>query len=900
MKSQDVRQSFIEYFKNLKHEPVPSSRLVPDNDPTLLFNNAGMNQFKNVFMGLEKRTNNRAVSSQKCVRAGGKHNDLENVGHTARHHTFFEMLGNFSFGDYFKKDAIHFAWQLITKEWQIDKNRLYVTVFETDDEAADIWHKQEGVPTDRIYRFGEKDNFWRMGDSGPCGPCSEIFYDLGPEVPGSAKDNVMGGEGDRYMEFWNLVFMQYHEDGRGGRAPLPKPSVDTGMGLERISSILQGKINNYENDLFFDLILAASNLSGVEYHARNAKFEEQNVALRVLADHARASAFLIADGVIPSNEGRGYVLRRIMRRAIRYARKLDLNQSVFLAVVQAAIKKMGAPYPELNERSDLILRTVKDEESRFLSTLDQGTHVLQGELAKIGSGGTLPGAVAFKLYDTYGFPLDLTVLMTAEHGMKVDEAGFTKHLSDAKEVARASWKGKGLSSDQASMVQWASAVGAKSGATNFTGYESLDSNSSQIQALLADGKDAKSLSEGQEGVLIANQTPFYAEGGGQMGDHGELITSSGQAEVLDCTKLNDQHLHFIKVTDGKIEVGQSAQLKVSSALRKSTARNHSATHLLHSSLRSVLGDHIQQAGSLVTSDRLRFDFTHPKPLSESEKSQVEELVNREISAGTRVISETMGQKEALKMGALALFGEKYGDEVRVIQMGPFSTELCGGTHVQNTSDIRLFKIVSEAGVSSGVRRIEAITGDTAIKWLSKLSEEALEARQTAGLSTPWQQYLSEADTLTTGSASSVIVALKSESKELQKQIQKMKGESVDSKSLASEAQKISGKSGQLLFLFKTLEIDDRKVLSDLSDQLRDRLSDSVIVLLGAKADSGYPVLVNVSKSLTPKTNAGALLKKIAEMMGGKGGGRPDFAQGNVPDIAKISQVKEWLIKELEG
>ena len=887
--SQDVRQGFTGYFERHGHQHLESSRLIPENDPTLLFTNAGMNQFKNVFLGLEQRDYKRATTSQKCVRAGGKHNDLENVGHTARHHTFFEMLGNFSFGDYFKKDAIHFAWELITKDFAIDKNRLYVSVFQDDDEAADIWHKQEGVPKDRIYRFGEKDNFWRMGDSGPCGPCSEIFYDLGPEVPGDPKENVMGGNGDRYMEFWNLVFMQFHEDGKGGRTQLPKPSVDTGMGLERMTNILQGKINNYDTDLFQDLIKVAAKISKTEYGAaaKSKSQENTNVALRVLADHARATGFLIADGVLPSNEGRGYVLRRIMRRAIRYGRQLSENESLLPAVVNAVIAKMSPVYRELSQQKALIERTVADEEKRFLATLDQGTYVLTQELDRLSQGGTLPGDVVFKLYDTFGFPLDLTRLMAEEKHFKIDETGFEKHLNAAKEKAKASWKGKTISGDQAFLMTFTQGLQKKSGDTKFTGYETMMEPGARVLALSDGGKTVSELKTDQTGLIVVDKTCFYAEGGGQVGDHGKIRSPSAEAEVIDCTKQNGVFLHHVKVTDGFFKTDDLVQLAVSDSIRRSTANNHSATHLLHAALRKVLGAHVQQAGSLVDAERLRFDFTHNAPLTPAQTDEIEMLVNAEIAKGHAIQPEVMSHKAAIDRGALALFGEKYGDEVRVIQMGDFSMELCGGTHVGNTSQIRFFKVVSEGGVSAGVRRIEAITGERAAEYLGTLAREALQARAASGLAINWQKYLE-------GDGQRLpewVQHAQEQSKTLQREIQSLKGKNVDVDSLASAAQAFALGELKGRFVFADIPMDDRKVLSDLSDRLQDKLKDAVIVIVG-QGESSHPLIVSVSKSLTSKLNAGKILGEVASTLGGKGGGRPDFAQGAVPSRDNIAAAKQ--------
>ena len=899
MSSTDVRNTFIRYFEKHGHVPVPSSRVVPENDPTLLFTNAGMNQFKNLFLGLEKRDYQRAVTSQKCVRAGGKHNDLENVGHTARHHTFFEMLGNFSFGDYFKKDAIHFAWDLMTRELGLDKDRLYVTVFQDDDEAADIWHRQEGVPKERIYRFGEKDNFWRMGDAGPCGPCSEIFYDLGPDVGGDPKENVMGGKGDRFMEIWNLVFMQFHEDGKGGRTTLPKPSVDTGGGLERWCTVLQGKLNNYDTDLFQDIIGGAARRAGREYvmntsslHGEELKRQRRvNGALRVLADHARATTFMIADGVLPSNEGRGYVLRRIMRRAIRYGRQLTEDQSLLPTAVDAVITKMNGFFGELNERKALIDRTVADEEKRFLTTLDQGTAVLGSELAKLSTGGTLAGSSVFKLYDTYGFPLDLTRLMAQEQGYHVDELGFEKSLRQAKEKARASWKGRGMTGDEAALVRFVQDARAAHGETRFDGYETSQDTGVKLLAISDGAGHAQELKTDAEGILVLDRTCFYAEGGGQIGDRGVIHAPGGQLDVLDTTKQSGVFLHHVRVTDGVVKVGDELQLVVNTFDRRSTSNNHSATHLMHAALRQVLGTHVGQAGSLVEPDRLRFDFTHGGPLTADEIARVESLVNGEIAKGIQISSEVMPHAAALKRGAMALFGEKYGDEVRVVQMGEFSMELCGGIHVANTAQIRFFKIVGESGVSAGVRRVEAITGERAAEYLNLLSREALDARAAAGMTLNFAKYLDgEGPRLPAW-----IESAQENARGLQREVQALKGRNVDVDALLKDAVAFDG--GHVLFA--DVPVDDRKVLSDLSDRLRDKLGTAVVVILG-QGESSHPLIVTVSKALTPGRSAGKILGQVAAVLGGKGGGRPDFAQGAVPSREKMAEAKAQLMADFKA
>lgn len=898
MKSHEIRKTFIDYFQRQGHQPVPSSRVIPEGDPTLLFTNAGMNQFKNVFLGLEQRDYTRATTAQKCLRAGGKHNDLENVGHTARHHTFFEMMGNFSFGDYFKKEAIHYAWELVTKDFGMDKNRLYVTVFKDDDEAADIWHKQEGVPKDRIYRMGEKDNFWRMGDSGPCGPCSEIFYDLGPDVPGDPKENVMGGDGDRFMEFWNLVFMQYEEDGKGGRVKLPKPSVDTGGGLERMTTILQGKLNNYDTDVFQELIAVAAKISGHDYVSSlrglptdaAREREKINVAMRVLADHARAAGFLIADGVLPSNEGRGYVLRRIMRRAIRYGRQLSEQHSILPSVVEAVVGKMGGFYPELTAQKSLIERTVVDEEKRFLVTLDQGTHVLNQEIAKLKTGGTLAGDVLFKLYDTYGFPVDLTRLMAEEGGFHIDELGFERQLKAAKEKARASWKGKTISGDQAFLVTFSQGLQKQHGETEFTGYETSQETGVKLLALSDGGKAVGELREGATGLLVVNKTCFYAEGGGQVGDKGVIRAPGGEAEVLDTTKLNGVFLHHVRVTDGILKTGDPLALIVNSFERRNTANNHSATHLMHAALRTVLGQHVQQAGSLVEADRLRFDFTHNQPLTPTEIDEIEALVNTEISKGIQVHSEVMSHQAALDRGALALFGEKYGSDVRVIQMGEFSMELCGGVHVANTAQIRFFKIVSESGVSAGVRRIEAITGEKAAEYLEKLAREALQARAQAGATVNWAKYLEGEGTR----LPVLIESAQEQVKTLQREIQQLKGKGVDVDSLVAGAHAFTKDGVKGHFVFADIPMDDRKVLSDLSDRLQDKLKDALVVIIG-QGEPTHPLLVSVSKSLQGPLDAGKILGAVAGALGGRGGGRPGFAQGAAPKRDALDEAKAKVL-----
>lgn len=889
MKSSEVRAKFIEYFKKNQHTHVSSSSLIPDKDPTLLFTNAGMNQFKNLFLGLEKRDYVRAVSSQKCVRAGGKHNDLENVGFTARHHTFFEMLGNFSFGDYFKKEAIHYAWELLTKELGIPKERLYVTVFQNDDEAEDIWHKQEGIPKDRIFRLGEKDNFWRMGETGPCGPCTEIFYDHG-ERAGSETDAYKGiiSGGDRYIEIWNLVLMQFFEKEPGVMEPLPKPSVDTGAGLERLCAVMQGKLNNYDTDLFTPLIDAAlglipneSNLAELVHHQykgkASAELNDKLAALRVLADHTRSVGFLLTDGAIPSNEGRGYVLRRILRRALRYQRKLSPTTSFFPAMINALVNEMGSFYPELRERKDYVLNVVQDEESRFTQTLDQGTELLNAELAKLKAAGkkTVTGDVVFKLYDTYGFPVDLTRLMAEEQHFQVDEAGFDQEMHSAREKAKASWKGKGLNTDEAHLIQWSNQLARDKGLTQFVGYESLQCQTKVIG--LSNGQaQVEHLKAGETGVLATATTCFYGEGGGQVGDKGVAKTAAAQMVVLNTTKQNDIYLHHVEMTTGEIKVGSEITLQVEESERRQTAAHHSATHLLHSALRKVLGTHVTQAGSLVDASRLRFDFTHPKALNSEDIQAIEAIVNSEIAKALPVQCSVKSHEAAIKDGAMALFGEKYGDEVRVVKMGDFSQELCGGTHVNNTAQIRALKIVSESGVSAGVRRMEALAGDAAIQYLMKHHQQAVAAREAIGAQESWAQFIES----NTSPLTAWIEEKKATIKSLEKEIKDLKKGQINIDAILDTATAFSKGTAQGRFVVATLDVDDRELLAQITDQLKNRIESGVVVTVGLGTDS-HPVIVATTKNLNPGISAGQILKDLSQQLGGKGGGRPDFAQGAI-------------------
>jgi alanyl-tRNA synthetase len=861
MKANEVRQRFIDYFKKNQHQHVPSSRLVPENDPTLLFTNSGMVQFKNVFLGFDQRPYKRATTSQKCVRAGGKHNDLENVGFTARHHTFFEMLGNFSFGDYFKKDAIRFAWDFLTNDLKIPKDKLYVTIFTSDDEAFEIWNKQEKIPADRISRFGEKDNFWQMGDTGPCGPCSEIFYDHGAKAGCGKKDCKVGCSCDRYVEIWNLVFMQFNKDEKGVMTPLPKPSIDTGAGLERLAAVMQGVSNNYDTDLFTDLFK-------VMPKEKKGKPEDLLVAQRVAADHSRATAFLIADGVIPSNEGAGYVLRRIMRRGIRYGSKLT-DRSVLLPTIKEVIKLMGDVYPELRERESFIISTVKAEEERFKLTLEQGTTILETALASK----KLSGETVFRLYDTFGFPVDLTTLIAKESGVDVDLEDFERRMDESRKVAKASWKGGAADSSSAvDLLKVQSAF--KDFNTKFLGYETLSSEG-KVVGLAKDGAKVKTLQG--PGILVLDQTPFYAEGGGQVGDFGTVeIKGKVSAKITNTKKVGETYFHFVDVTKGSLTEGDAVTVAVDPQ-RRATMRNHSATHLLHAALRKVLGDHVSQAGSLVEPSRLRFDFTHNKPMTREEIERVEGLVNEEISKGHDIAPKVMGYKDAIKFGAMALFGEKYGDQVRVVKMGDFSTELCGGTHVSNTSDIRVLKITSESGVSSGVRRIEAITGTTAMDYLMNRHHQLSEI----------EDLLKSEKDKGTEKVKKIFEQIKKLEKDLKSAHSSGQKTNVDD--MIKAARDVKGTK----VVSSHVEISDRDLLSQLADKIKDKLKSGIVVLIGSSEDGGpSPIVATITKDLVGKFHAGNILKEVAAQMDGKGGGRPDFAQGAAPNGAKAQAAAE--------
>lgn len=892
MKYAEIRQAFIQFFEEKKHKHVPSSSLIPHNDPTIMFTNAGMNQFKDVFLGTDKREYNRAVTIQKCLRAGGKHNDLENVGFTARHHTFFEMMGNFSFGDYFKKDAIAFAWEFLTQRLHIPADRLYVTVFETDDEAAEIWHNDMGVPRDRIYRYGEKDNFWRMGQTGPCGPCSEIFYDhfpSGPKIP------LHEDEG-RFVEIWNLVFMQFFEDESGKQTPLPKPSVDTGAGLERIAAALQGFRDNYQCDAFQPLIATTCQLAGLPNDWQKLAKNPQTLgAVKVVADHARACTFLIGEGVLPSNEGRGYVLRRIMRRAIRYGRQLTTDKSLFPVVCEQVIQTMSPYYPNLKERADFILTTVIEEEKRFLQTLDKGSEILLQKLKELKKNDVkqLDGFTAFTLYDTFGFPFDLTQLIAKEQGMTVDEKAFEQSMESAKDKARRAHKSQSITSNEKHLADWTQELAQKFGVTDFVGYDHLNFNAELIA--ISDG--TTSVDEAPASAwMVFRSTPFYAEGGGQDGDTGTLVDPTTQTTlgyVRDCKKINNVFIHFVEAT-GKIHKNKTYGLRVNTLERQSTANNHSATHLLNAALSEVLGSHVHQAGSLVNANKLRFDFSHNQAVGDTELRQIEDIVNHQISLSAPVTKQLMPHKQAVAMGAVAMFGEKYGSEVRVITIGVaeqkhFSMELCGGTHVDNTAQIRLFKIVSESGISAGVRRIEALTGTRAYQYLNELAEENKSIRRDFKLPLPKiddEIFVAEGVRIY-----GEIEKLKIKIQDLEKENKKIKSQSVSLDSILNDAIQQQHQGETLTVLITRVDISDRELLSSVVDQLREKPNVALALIGESEGNTPKPLIVAFSKNLK-KFHAGKITQELCQLLDGKGGGRPDFAQGSVTNLDKLNLAKQ--------
>ncbi len=869
MTSAEIRQQFLKFFESKGHQIVASSSLVPHDDPTLLFTNAGMNQFKDVFLGFDKRPYTRATTSQKCVRAGGKHNDLENVGYTARHHTFFEMLGNFSFGDYFKRDAIKYAWELLTEVYKLPKERLMVTVYAEDDEAYDIWTKEIGVPVDKVVRIGDNkgaryasDNFWMMGDTGPCGPCTEIFYDHGDHIPGGPPGSP-DEDGDRFIEIWNNVFMQFNRDEQGVMHPLPKPSVDTGMGLERIAAVLQHVHANYEIDLFQNLIKAA-------VRETNSK-DADGPSLRVLADHIRACSFLIADGVIPGNEGRGFVLRRIIRRAIRHGWKLGVRQPFFHKMVPDLVAEMGEAYPELKSEQSRVMDMLKLEEERFFATIEHGMAILEGELAEMAKTGSkvFNGETAFKLHDTYGFPLDLTADICREHQITVDSAAFDAAMTRQKEQARAAGKFK-----MAAQLEY------EGPNTTFHGYDMLEAKGN-VLALYKDGVAVNELSEGEIGVVVLDETPFYAESGGQVGDRGVLQSVHGIFAVEDTHKVQAAVFgHHGVVKTGKITVGNGVSAKVDIAARVRTTRHHSATHLMHKALREILGGHVQQKGSQVDPDKTRFDFVHNQPMTEAEIRKVEAIVNAEILANAATEARVMKIEDAQKSGAMMLFGEKYGDEVRVLTIGS-SKELCGGTHVARTGDIGLLKIVGESGVAAGVRRVEAVCGDVALAWLDA-QQDTLSA-VTGALKAQPQEVVAK------------VGQMVDQMKALEKELARLKSKLASSQGddLAAQAADVKG----IKVLAATLEGADVATLRETMDKLKDKLKSAAIVLAAVDGDK-VSLIAGVTADLTSKVKAGELVNAVAQQVGGKGGGRPDMAQagGTNPAAlpAALASVKGWV------
>ena len=874
MKAAEIREKFLKFFESKGHTIVRSSSLVPGNDPTLLFTNSGMVQFKDVFLGAESRPYSRATTAQRSVRAGGKHNDLENVGYTARHHTFFEMLGNFSFGDYFKRDAIHYAWELLTNVYGLPKEKLWVTVYQEDDEAHDIWAKEVGVPTERIIRIGDNkgaryasDNFWQMADTGPCGPCSEIFYDHGPDVwggpPGSPEE-----DGDRYIEIWNLVFMQFNRDAQGNMTPLPKPCVDTGMGLERIAAVLQHVHSNYEIDLFQALIAAAARETGVS--------DLSNNSLKVIADHIRACSFLIVDGVIPGNEGRGYVLRRIVRRAIRHGYKLGCKRPFFNKLVADLVAQMGGAYPELADAQARVTDVLRQEEERFFETIEHGMSILDDALATLESKGgkVLSGDIAFKLHDTYGFPLDLTADVCRERGMTVDEPAFDEAMSRQREQARAAGKFKA--------AQGLDYSGAK---TTFHGYEESIFDDAKVVALYVDGTAVNEVAHGQQAVVVLDHTPFYAESGGQVGDTGVLANASVRFAVADTLKVQaDVVGHHGTLEQGVLRVGDVVKAEIDAVRRARTARNHSATHLMHKALREVLGSHVQQKGSLVDDEKTRFDFAHNAPMSDEQLRRVEDIVNAEVLANAPGIVRVMPYDEAVKGGAMALFGEKYGDEVRVLDLG-FSRELCGGTHVHRTGDIGLFKIVGETGVAAGIRRVEAITGDNAVRYV-----QSLEGRVNA-VAAALKAQPSE--------LTQRVAQVQEQVKSLEKELAALKSKLASSQGdeLAAQAVDVAG----VQVLAATLDGADVKTLRETVDKLKDKLKHAAIVLAAVDGDK-ISLIAGVTADASKKVKAGELVNFVAQQVGGKGGGRPDMAQAGGTDPAKLpaalAGVKAWVQGQL--
>jgi len=859
METKEIRRSFLEYFAHKDHEIVASGSLVPHDDPTLLFTNAGMVQFKDVFLGTEKRPYSRATTSQRCVRAGGKHNDLDNVGYTARHHTFFEMLGNFSFGDYFKREAIHHAWELLTQGYGLPTEKLWVTVFEEDDEAADIWTRDIGVPEDRVARIGAHDNFWSMGDTGPCGPCSEIFYDHGPDVEGGPP-GTPDEDGDRYIEIWNLVFMQFNRSGDGSMEPLPKPSVDTGMGLERLAAVLQGVHSNYEIDLFQRLITAAAETLEIT--------DLSDKSLRVVADHIRSTSFLITDGVTPSNEGRGYVLRRIIRRAIRHGYQAGGNPRFMHRLVEPLVQEMGDAFPELRDAQTHVESVLAQESDRFAETLDQGMGILEAEIAGLDST-TIPGEVVFRLYDTYGFPADLTADVAREQGLQIDQSGFESAMEAQRTRARSA--SRFVAQDKINLDIDAD--------TEFCGYTQT-ALSATVLAIAVDGQSVESIAAGEEGVVVLAQTPFYPEGGGQVGDQGQLEMTGQRFTVVDTRRISANVIgHFGHQVAGELRVGDTLEAAIDTNLRQSTRYNHSATHLLHAALRQVLGDHVQQKGSLVAADRLRFDFSHGGAVSAAEMAQIETLVNNNIRANHDVSVEKMALEKARESGAAALFGEKYDDEVRVVGMGEFSLELCGGTHVQRTGDIGLFKIVNETGTAAGVRRIEALTGAAAMDWLSSRSATL---DRIASAVRGGQEDIEER-----------VSQIVQKNRDLEKALEKARS-SVDSGASGIDQTMDSARDvdGIRVLVLRRDDIDP-KLMRSMMDQLKNKLGSGLVVIGGVRNDKAS-ILAGVTKDLSKGVHAGSLVKDLAAKLDGRGGGKAEMGQGGGPRAEELDAVLDCV------
>ncbi|MBI4684826.1 MAG: alanine--tRNA ligase [Nitrospirae bacterium] len=866
MKSSDIRKAFLDYFFSKGHERVKSSSLIPRNDPTLLFTNAGMVQFKSVFLGEEKRLYTRAATCQKCLRAGGKHNDLENVGHTARHHTFFEMLGNFSFGNYFKKDAIIFAWELLTECFKLPKDKLWVSVFEEDDEAAELWKEFAGIAAGKIVRLGAKDNFWQMGDTGPCGPCSEIIIDQGEHVGCGKPECKVGCDCDRFLELWNLVFMQYNRDESGTLTPLPKPSIDTGMGLERVSAVLQKKLNNFDTDLFSPIISTIESCANISYGRK----PESDTSMRVIADHIRAIGFLIADGLMPSNEGRGYVLRRIIRRASRHAKLLGISEPVLYKFIEPLSDVMSGLYPELIEEKERTSKVLRFEEERFSRTLEQGIKIIDEIIAKTKNAGLklVPGDEIFKLYDTYGFPLDLARDIATDNGLILDEDGFHREMEMQRERARASWVG-----EEDAVASIYRELLSETGGTEFVGYETMQSDS-VVRAILKDGKVIKEALKDEDVEIFMDKTPFYGESGGQAGDTGEIASDGFRAVVKDTKKvLEGLHSHIIRIKEGRLRVWDKVYCSVDVHKRNATMRNHTATHLLQASLRSIVGEHVKQAGSLVAPDRLRFDFTHFFPLGNNEIEEIEDMVNQKILENLNVDTTTMDIKDAIVSGATALFGEKYGETVRVINIHAFSSELCGGTHCKTTGEIGSFVVVSEGSVASGIRRIEALTGAAA---LGHFRREEHELRKISEI-------------LKTDTPSEKIEKLIAEIKETEKEIERLKSRaaSESSASLINKARDING----IKVISYRIDGLEKKDLRVLADNLKEKLGSGVIVLASTR-DGDAAILSMVTKDLTDKIKAGAILKDVAHIAGGRGGGKPEMAEGGTKEIDKLDKALE--------